>query len=344
MIDIKVVELSPLGLPISTGDIWSCTRKDLTGITRWKGSVRGPACSSYPHPKFHTLEGIVKNKPLQDITINDITRCLKERHKKLPSCTNKWDHITNKRLPWREIGKELSTNLGTPKDTSAWFKNILHRAFLLKGKQREHHNCTACGEHNEDWDHFWRCEKFQPTWKRFIDLANATDDDEEAHEYSEELIYLGVRKDNKSIKGSLALLHKLIWKFILIDFTGASIEGKQIKTRTIWKRALRRLVTRLNAQARAIERRNTELLGRDESRKWTRINKLAKPLAHIDPDSATLEWHRKMEIELRKVHALEGEAENEDEQGEERDEEEEEEEELRRLEDGDPDAEEILTQ
>ena len=51
-----------------------------------------------------------------------------------------------------------------------------------------------------------------------------------------------------------------------------------------------------------------------------------------------------MEIELRKVHALEGEAESEDEQGEERDEEEEEEEELRRLEDGDPDAEENLTQ
>ena len=51
-----------------------------------------------------------------------------------------------------------------------------------------------------------------------------------------------------------------------------------------------------------------------------------------------------MEIELRKVHALEGEAENEDEQGEDRDEEDEEEEELRRLEDGDPDAEETLTQ
>ena len=60
---------------------------------------------------------------------------------------------------------------------------------------------------------------------------------------------------------------------------------------------MRRLVTRLNAQARAIERKNIELLGRDESRKWTRINKLAKPLARIDPDSATLEWHRKMEID-----------------------------------------------
>ena len=51
-----------------------------------------------------------------------------------------------------------------------------------------------------------------------------------------------------------------------------------------------------------------------------------------------------MEIELRKVHALEGEAESEDERGEERDEEDEEEEELRRLEDGDPNAEDTLTQ
>ena len=100
--------------------------------------------------------------------------------------------------PWREIGKELSTNLGTPKDTSAWFKNILHRAFLLKGKQREHHNCTACGEHNEDWDHFWRCEKFQPTWKRFIDLANATNDDEEAHEL---VLVHQVTKKNKKWEG-----------------------------------------------------------------------------------------------------------------------------------------------
>ena len=68
LIDIKVVELSPLGLPISTGDIWTCTRKDLTGITRWKGSVRGPACSSYPHPKLHTLEGYGRHSKKQTLT------------------------------------------------------------------------------------------------------------------------------------------------------------------------------------------------------------------------------------------------------------------------------------
>ena len=51
-----------------------------------------------------------------------------------------------------------------------------------------------------------------------------------------------------------------------------------------------------------------------------------------------------MEIELRKVHALAGEEEDEDEQGEEREVDDEEEEELRRLEDGDPNADDTLTQ
>ena len=151
------------------------------------------------------------------------------------------------------------------------------------------------------------------------------------------MIYLGMRKDNEPIKGSLALLHKLIWKFILIDFTGASLKGKPIKTRTIWRRALRRLVTRLNAHARAIQRRNIELMARNETRKWARINKLAAPLARIDPDSADIEWHREARIELWRANALEGD-EEEVEQAQEDNEEydEDEEEELRRLEDGDP--------
>ena len=52
-----------------------------------------------------------------------------------------------------------------------------------------------------------------------------------------------------------------------------------------------------------------------------------------------------MEVELRKVHALAGEEEDEEnEQGEERGVDEEEEEELRRLEDGDPNADDTLAQ
>ena len=47
------------------------------------------------------------------------------------------------------------------------------------------------------------------------------------------------------------------------------------------------------------EHRFLELLARNETRKWARINKLAAPLARIDQDSADIEWHKKAEIELR---------------------------------------------
>ena len=90
--------------------------------------------------------------------------------------------------------KGLATNLGTPRDTSAWFKNILHRAFILRGKRETHHNCTACGAHNEDWDHFWRCDKFQPTWKRFIKVAKDLSEGGNEHEYAAQMTYLGLKK------------------------------------------------------------------------------------------------------------------------------------------------------
>ena len=33
---------------------------------------------------------------------------------------------------------------GTPRDTGAWFKNILHRALWLKGKGGVRHVCQSC--------------------------------------------------------------------------------------------------------------------------------------------------------------------------------------------------------
>ena len=56
--------------------------------------------------------------------------------------------------------------------------------------------------------------------------------------------------------GSTALLHKSIWKFVIMEFTRASKEGSQMQTDTIWKRATRRLATRVNAQGRKVQRRN----------------------------------------------------------------------------------------
>jgi len=69
--------------------------------------------------------------------------------------------------------QEHSTHgIGTKKDTSSWFKNILHRAMYLKGITTTTRTirCTSCGRSHEDWNHFWKCPKYKPIWKKLINL------------------------------------------------------------------------------------------------------------------------------------------------------------------------------
>ena len=63
----------------------------------------------------------------------------------------------------------------------------------------------------------------------------------------EEWVYLGIRKDGKALNRGHALMHMITWKYIIIAHTKASLEGippNNIKTDTIWKRIMSRLITR----------------------------------------------------------------------------------------------------
>ena len=131
-------------------------------------------------------------------------------------------------LPWTEIGNEFARNVGTTRETGgAWFKNILHRALWLKGKGGVRHVCRSCEntDENENWDHFWRCAKLEPTWKKFIEVANTTMG-EDHFGMSRACIFLGIDGSGHALKGTLGLLHKLIWKFIIIDVTKKSKDNK----------------------------------------------------------------------------------------------------------------------
>ena len=131
-------------------------------IERWKGTVRGPVTESYPSAKNHTLRGIPGNKPLENITINDLTAALrKKRSTVVPTCKASWpQHLPDyqQEIPWKEIGQQFATNAGTTRDTGSWFKNILHRAMYLRARRGAPHTCLACASNAlEDWSHFWRC-------------------------------------------------------------------------------------------------------------------------------------------------------------------------------------------
>ena len=83
-----------------------------------------------------------------------------------------------------------------------------------------------------------------------------------------------------------------------MEFTKASIEGTQIQHETIWRRAMRRLATRINAQGRRVQRRNLTVKGRGATSEWEKLNKRMGPLAHLDPDSGEVHWSQAIKDEL----------------------------------------------
>ena len=130
--------------------------------------------------------------------------------------------------------------------------------------------------------------------------------------HSQACIYLGVDGSGESIQGTLGLLHKLIWKFIIMDFTKASKEGTHMQTETIWKRATRRLATRVNAQGRIVQRRNLTTEGRGTQSSWDKLNKKLEPLAQIHSTSGDVHWHASIREEWKELHILGSDEEHEE--------------------------------
>ena len=70
--------------------------------------------------------------------------------------------------------------------------------------------------------------KIQADMEKLINLMNETTIAEESgktHDYTQEWVYLGIRKDGKALNRGHALMHMLTWKYITMAHTQASIEG-----------------------------------------------------------------------------------------------------------------------
>ena len=86
-----------------------------------------------------------------------------------------------------------------------------------------------------------------------------------------------------------------------MDFTKASKEGTQMQTERIWKRATRRLATRVNAQGRLVQRRNLTTEGRGTQSSWDKLNKRLEPLAQIHSETGEVYWHASIREEWKKL-------------------------------------------
>jgi len=143
-------------------------------VATWKGGIyTGTGRIQLPEPKrMDTRKYTRKETTIDQITVRvkDITLALKT-HKE-PGCKASWEKRLKleTEIPWREIGRNIAHGIGTKKDTSSWFKNILHRAMYLKGITTTTRTirCTSCGRSHEDWNHFWKCPKYKPIWKKEV--------------------------------------------------------------------------------------------------------------------------------------------------------------------------------
>ena len=95
-----------------------------------------------------------------------------------------------------------------------------------------------------------------------------------------------------------------------MEFTKASKEGTQMQVDNIWKRATRRLATRINAQGRRVQRRNLAVEGRGTQSSWDKLNKRLEPLAQVDSSSGEAYWHASIREEWKKLHIIGDEDEN----------------------------------
>ena len=72
----------------------------------------------------------------------------------------------------------------------------------------------------------------------------------------------------------------------------------------IWKRATRRLATRINAQGRRVQRRNLATEGRGTRSSWDKLNKRLEPLAQVDTHSGEVHWHASIREQWKSLYII----------------------------------------
>ena len=237
--NLKVYTLSVKGKPLLTEDIRLVSKDEVRTIVRWKGSVVGIAESTFPHPKEWRLGDI--DKPLDEVTVKDLTRSLTRKICKPPSCIANW----SKKLPEVSVvnaSRRYSTGILSPKDFGSHYKLIMHRALFTNPHNPDAPSelCRLCGGVRETIQHFGQCVTLRPAFLslRPIDGGHSWDD--------VALNLFGQLPGGKSIPPGVSLMHFIVWKFIIIDMTLLSLKKIPFDISIVLEKACARIQRKLS--------------------------------------------------------------------------------------------------
>ena len=102
---------------------------------------------------------------------------------------------------------------------------------------------------------------------------------------SPQLIYLGLRRDLTPLTGSDAITYTLIWKFALAKYTRVDTEGETFDHVAVFKAAVKRTATRMEAHGAELKRQIERYRSRGEeapSRLFARYSKDLAPVGSFD--------------------------------------------------------------
>ena len=149
-----------------TGDKLMVPRDKWREVIEWGGKVTMIAESFFPHPKEWRFEGL--DLDLDKVNVRSYTRFLAERARVEPTCLSAWAERIGP-LPG-DIGDRYNTRLLTPRDWGSHFKNVLHRAMLVRSISSGE-PCRCCGFAYENLQHFPNCEVAGKLFKDFYSLV-----------------------------------------------------------------------------------------------------------------------------------------------------------------------------
>ena len=191
-----------------------------------------------------TFREVITATPLCKLTVKLLTRAFIEYATAPPRAQAAWEaKLGEQSLPWHLIWKVSQHPALTPKDRKASLR-ILHRRVRMRTWDDASASCRLCGRGKDRLSHLAECGMIKSIFSSLL-LSKENPP-------GPKLIYLGLHKDNTPLTGWGAVLHTLIWKFILIAFTRVDTCGERPDTDSIARSVLYRSAVRLEAYAHRV--------------------------------------------------------------------------------------------
>ena len=238
----------------------------------------GIAESTFPHPSEWRLGDI--DKPLDEVTVRDLTRSLTRKLCKPPTCIAAWK-IKLPEVNIIEASKRYSTGILTPKDFGSHYKLIMHRAMFTNPHNPDAPSglCRLCGMARESILHFGQCATLRPAFLslRAVDGGGAWDD--------VALNLFGQRQGGRFVPPGISLLHFIVWKFIIIDMTLLSLKKTPFDITRVLERACARTHRKLSKTRMEVALAVLKAQARDRPPDLRRFNRWLEGIGRIHPES-----------------------------------------------------------